>query len=66
VTDKHLNCTYGENGCRWPGGCATCGFDAAEAARRRAIPLTLGPDGLWRKYVGREREDTDERGEEQA
>lgn len=46
-------CTYHINGCRVPGGCENCGFDKREAERRKQLPLTIGPDGLARKIVGR-------------
>ena len=32
--------------------CKRCGFNRDEDARRKTIPLTMGPDGLRRKYVG--------------
>ena len=36
--------------------CDTCGFNAAEAERRKQIPLVLGEDGLLRKYIRRDAE----------
>ena len=40
-------------GCRWPGGCGRCGFDAREAARRRLLPLEEDENGLFRKIINR-------------
>lgn len=34
-----------------PGGCSTCGFDRAEAARRKTIPLTPDEEGRLRKVI---------------
>ena len=33
--------------------CRHCGFWKAEHARRLTLPMVKGPDGLWRKHVGR-------------
>lgn len=40
--------------CRHGGGpwCKHCGWNVKEVERREAIPLTLGEDGLRRKYLG--------------
>ena len=42
-----------------PSECASCGWEAAEAARRRAYikehGLTLCADGLWRLVIRKER-----------
>ena len=32
--------------------CERCGFNAAEAKRRTALPMRRGKDGLKRIYVG--------------
>lgn len=45
------NCLYNSAGCQFPEDCKGCGFDKAEAERRSRIPLTKGPDGLWRKVI---------------
>lgn len=37
--------------------CLKCGFNRYEDTRRKKIPLTVGPDGLRRKYVGNRSED---------
>lgn len=43
-----------QGGCKFRQGpwCKTCGFRPEEAERREKIPLTLGEDGLLRKYLG--------------
>lgn len=51
ITASRPNCLYNSAGCQFPDDCKRCGFDKAEAERRSQIPLTKGPDGLWRKEV---------------
>lgn len=58
--EKHMepgrfpNCLMNPSiGCWWPGGCGSCGFDAREAERRRALPLEQGENGLFRKVINR-------------
>ena len=58
--DKHFECTLSPDArmkdCR---GCEGCGWERAEAARRRAYlkehGLTLCADGLWRLVIRKER-----------
>jgi len=45
------NCIKG--GCYDVHNCSECGFDKAEDARRKEIPLTLCEDGLRRKIIHR-------------
>lgn len=45
------NCIKG--GCYGVHNCSGCGFDKAEDARRKEIPLTLCEDGLRRKIIHR-------------
>lgn len=54
-----VSCTMQEKACGSGKGysCRKCGFNQAEALRRDKVSLTLGPDGLRRKYLGDERED---------
>ena len=51
MKDKKLSefCIYG--GCDVPRGCARCGFNREEDARRKELPLTLCKDGLRRKII---------------
>jgi len=43
-----------QGGCKIGQGpwCRTCGMNTKEAKRREKIPLTMGTDGLMRKYLG--------------
>ena len=54
MPSKFPHCTYSEFGCREPNGCKSCGFDEKELERRKALPLTIGPDGLARKIIKKE------------
>lgn len=47
------NCLYHPHGCGFP-QCSGCGFDRAEAERRRKLPLVRGRDGLRRKIIKRQ------------
>lgn len=51
-----LFCTRGADGTRACYGpesqCYRCGFEVHEAERRKALPLVLDEDGLYRKHVG--------------
>jgi len=40
--------------------CRDCGWWPAEIARRKQLPLVQGPDGLYRKHVGKKRPDEPE------
>ena len=37
--------------------CETCGFNFAEAERRKKIPLAMGGDGLRKKFLSTEVEE---------
>ena len=43
------NCLCG--GCDTIGKCSRCGFDRAEAARRKLLPLVKGRDWLYRIII---------------
>ena len=51
--ERKPDCDLG--GCQWAPtptpDCARCGWNRAENARRKAIPLTKNEDGLWRKAI---------------
>jgi len=53
MRDTIPNCLYHPHGCGNP-NCARCGFDRAEAERRRKLPLVRGRDGLRRKIIKRQ------------
>ena len=57
--ERKPDCDLG--GCQWDSAgkrintpspdCSRCGWNRAENARRKAIPLTKNEDGLWRKVI---------------
>lgn len=51
------SCTMGTLGCTNPRRCDECGFERTESARRKALPLETGPDGLRRKVIRRKKEE---------
>lgn len=52
-----------KNGCYWPSNCSRCGFNKAEAERRKKLPLVLWSDGLRRKIIPRKERPEDEQEE---
>lgn len=51
------NCLLGgiSGGCTGPFTCEHCGFNPAEAERRKRLPLYLCADGLARVFVARKK-----------
>ena len=51
-TKPYCTLPQGGSACAAHTGCETCGWEEAERARRKALPLVRDEDGLRRKHVG--------------